>query len=108
MPQFIGGSFNGRTAVSKTANRGSNPCSPAILNLQVNFMVTIIKQPDPQDRKEFTCFKCGCVYQADKWDYEYENRNCEWGYRLKCPICKDNSWHKYSPYLKKYIGVRDV
>lgn len=71
-------------------------------------MITIIKEPDHSKRKEFTCFRCGCVFQADEWDYEFWNPNTEWSYRIKCPICKDNTWRKYNYRTKQYEGVRDV
>lgn len=71
-------------------------------------MITIIKDADHTERKEFTCFNCGCVFQADKWDYEIWNPNGTWAYRIACPICKDYRWRKYNKHLKKYNGVRDV
>ena len=71
-------------------------------------MITIIKDADHTERKEFTCFNCGCIFQADKWDYEHWNPNGVWGYRIACPICGDNSWHQYNERLRKYDGVRDV
>ena len=71
-------------------------------------MITIIKNADHTGRKEFTCFNCGCIFQADKWDYEYWNPNGVWGYRIACPICGDDTWHKYNERLRKYNGVRDV
>lgn len=71
-------------------------------------MITIIKEPDHSKRKEFTCFKCGCIFQADEWDYEFWNPNGDWAYRIECPICKDNPWRNYNIYAKQYIGVKDV
>lgn len=72
-------------------------------------MITVIKDPDTSNRKEFTCFKCKCVYQADEWDYDYWNDvNGEWAYRVACPICGDRTWHKYNQYTRNYEGVKDV
>jgi hypothetical protein len=70
-------------------------------------MIEIISQPTNRKRKEFTCFKCGCVYQADFWDYEFWNPNYEWGYRLACPVCKDDTWHKCD-INGNAKGVKDV
>ena len=70
-------------------------------------MIEVIKGPTNRGRKEFTCFKCGCIYQADKWDYEYWNPDLEWGYRIACPVCGDSTWHKQDRY-GKFIGVKDV
>ena len=84
-------------------------------------MITIVEGPkaNKRERKEFTCFNCGTVYQADKWDYEYWNPNCEWGYRIPCPVCGDKTWHKEittrygmevidNIIYKGYRGVRDL
>ena len=78
-------------------------------------MIEIINGPkaDKRERKEFTCFNCGTVYQADKWDYEYWNPNCEWGYRIPCPVCGDKTWHKEiitnrGINYQRFEGVRDL
>lgn len=71
-------------------------------------MITIIKDSDHSKRKEFTCLRCGCIFQADEWDYEFWNPNGDWGYRIACPICKDNPWRHYNKYAKQYEGVKDV
>ena len=71
-------------------------------------MITIIKDADRTERKEFTCFNCGCIFQADKWDYVYWNPNGVWSYYIACPICGDDTWHGYNERLRKYDGVRDV
>ena len=77
-------------------------------------MVEIINGPTKRERKEFTCFKCGTVYQADQWDYLYSNPNGKWGYQIPCPICGDNSWHfrldrvYHSWENPQYRNVKDV
>ena len=73
-------------------------------------MITIVEGPkaNKRERNEFTSFNGGTVYQADKRDYEYWNPNGIWGYRIACPICGDNTWHKYNERLRKYDGVREV
>lgn len=71
-------------------------------------MITIIKEPDHSRRKEFTCLRCHCVFQADEWDYEFWNPNGDWAYRIKCPICGDSPWRTYNYRTKQYEGVRDV
>lgn len=71
-------------------------------------MITIIKEPDHSKRKEFTCRRCHCIFQADEWDYEFWNPNGDWAYRIECPICKDNFWRYYDVCAKQYMGVRDV
>ena len=70
-------------------------------------MVTIIKGPTKTGRKEFTCLRCGAIFQADEWDYEFWNPDGVWGYRIPCPICKDNLW-RYKKSSGYYEGVRDV
>lgn len=73
-------------------------------------MVEIVTGPTDNKRKEFTCFNCGTIYRADKWDYEFWDPNGNWGYRCPCPICKDNSWHYQTddPLSIQYKGVKDV
>ena len=71
-------------------------------------MIEIISGPTKRNRKEFTCFQCGTIYQADKWDYEF----CK-GYRCACPTCSDNTWHRqkkdrYGEFVGPYEGVKDV
>ena len=76
-------------------------------------MIEIISGPIKRNRKEFTCFNCGTIYQADKWNYEYWDPNGEWGYRIPCPVCGDKTWHKEIGFydkidepieLKHYVG----
>lgn len=77
-------------------------------------MIEIISGPTKRDRKEFTCFRCGTIYQADKWDYEFWDPNGNQGYRCACPTCGDNTWHRqtkkdrYGESIGPYEGVKDV
>ena len=71
-------------------------------------MITIIKEPNHLKRKEFTCLRCGCIFQADEWDYEFWNPNGDWAYRIECPVCKDKPWRHYDIHTQQYERVKDV
>lgn len=50
--------------------------------------IKIIKPGRPGEIKRFTCSRCGCVFEADRQDYE-EVHILSNGYYLKidCPCC---------------------
>lgn len=43
----------------------------------------------PETTKRFTCKHCGCVFNADKDDYEEMYSLCNGYYlRVDCPVCE--------------------
>lgn len=40
-----------------------------------------------QTVKRFKCYTCGCVFEADKGEYESEFYYNEIAHRCKCPCC---------------------
>ena len=57
----------------------------------------IIKEGDPDKLgKRFECENCGCIFVANKSEYEY--RKCgmgEYEYVTECPYCHEEV-HKYA------------
>lgn len=56
----------------------------------------IIKQGDLNKlklTKRFECKKCGCVFEAEKAEYDIVNNDdyiyCSTLYRAECPCCKN-------------------
>lgn len=53
----------------------------------------IIKEGNINATKRFECKRCGCIWEADKGEYEYtplmaiQHDNLK-PYWMKCPICK--------------------
>ena len=64
----------------------------------------IIKQGNYNPIKRFECDKCGCVFEAEKGEYQFlpfkENE-----YLCKCPTCENFVWevkeHGYSTNMDK-------
>lgn len=38
--------------------------------------------------KRFECDKCGCIFEADKTEYESTSQYNETHYHCTCPFCK--------------------
>lgn len=54
----------------------------------------IIKQGDLNKLKEikkFTCFKCGCVFEASNSEYkkEFNQREDNTYFKINCPCCQN-------------------
>ena len=46
------------------------------------------KLKNPKDTRRFLCLNCGCVFDADRGDYEAnDNRFNETEYWASCPTC---------------------
>lgn len=42
--------------------------------------------------KRFQCTTCGCVFEADKGEYEADDDYCRVVYYCKCPNCETNAF----------------
>ena len=40
-----------------------------------------------QKTKRFTCFRCGCIFEANAGEYRVEEGQREDTYIMNCPIC---------------------
>lgn len=48
----------------------------------------------PETTKRFKCWHCGCVFEADRGDYEEAFNLCDGYYdlRVDCPNCGRTVW----------------
>lgn len=44
--------------------------------------------------KRFECSTCGCVFEADKGEYKFEEDYIYSSYYCKCPNCKVDNAHE--------------
>ncbi len=59
--------------------------------------MNIIKKGVPERLKEtkrFECIKCGCVFEAEKCEYEFDTQYSELYFYCKCPRCGNSARFK--------------
>lgn len=51
------------------------------------------KLKNPKDTRRFLCLNCGCVFDADRGDYEAnDGQYSETVYWASCPTCRHSTW----------------